>query len=82
MDEDNEAGHDDDLSDAVALVTAILTDDTDGCGVIMRNCDKGTVMVTLAKLLSAAVADNEAGVGVCAEPGCLRVWAAEAITRP
>ena len=74
--------NDDPLWDAIALVEAAIGDDPLGCGAILRNMDAAPVVVNLVKLVAAAVADNAAGIGVCADPECFRDWAVSAVNRP
>lgn len=70
-------GHrDDDTLDAIALVEAVLRDDLEGAGAVLRNMDAGPVAVVLAKLCGELA--GELG----AYPQCWRRWALDAVRRP
>jgi hypothetical protein len=67
---------DDDLADAIALVTAARNDNAVAVRVILRHCSLAEVAVSLAKLMAEA----------CDEPDVTeswwRLWAAVAAERP
>jgi hypothetical protein len=67
------------LHDALALVEAVASGDTEGFGAVVRNCDSGTVVI-LAKLLAELLSDGAVGHGCCIE--CFREWAELAVERP
>ncbi len=62
--------------DSVALVQAVRDDDLTGCRIILRNCDRDLVAVTLAKLLAEAADDLQVTSGE------LRAWGISAAGRP
>lgn len=67
---------DDALADSVALVVAEVSDDLAGAGAILRNGSHRHMVVTLAKLLSEVVTEQEVS------PAHFRTWAGQAANRP
>ena len=65
--------------DAIALTEAVLRDDFEGAGAIVRNCDPADVAVTAVKLLAEVICSAEHGFQPCR---ChFREWALLAIRR-
>ena len=67
--------HDDDTLDAIALVNAVRSDDTEAVAAIVSSADLLNVSLVLARLLAVVSEESNA----C--PGHFRRWAADAAVR-
>jgi hypothetical protein len=67
---------DDALADAVAMVEAELAEDAKGIVALLRQGNPYSMTITLAKLLSEVVTEQEVS------PSHFREWAGRAVNRP
>lgn len=81
-------GHDDGTMDAIALTEAVLRDDMEGAGAIVRSCDPADVAVSAIKLLAELYRDTlelvEYRTGIPQQdvsPAAFRSWALRAVRR-